>query len=146
MKWQRESGIDISEEDWSIIWQYQWKCTSSISWREFNWKNFIRYFTTPCQTAHYSDSIPLCWRKCGHQSANHYHIFWECPSIKNFWKEIHNFLQDIFLEDIPLDFKTIYLECIPQGWLKEDKSIYLSDECDVGGQQKGHHWLIPEYN
>ena len=31
-KWEEESGIDISEEEWTLIWENQWKCTSSMSW------------------------------------------------------------------------------------------------------------------
>jgi len=47
-KWEKESRIDISEEEWTLIWGYQWKCTSSMSWREFNWKN--------CKIFHYTIS------------------------------------------------------------------------------------------
>lgn len=46
-KWELEGGIDITEEEWMTIWAYQWKCSSSQSWREFGWKSLIRYFITP---------------------------------------------------------------------------------------------------
>ena len=142
-KWEKESGIDISEEEWTLIWGYQWKCTSSMSWREFNWKNCIRYFITPSQTSHYSDNVPVCWRKCGHQSANHYHIFWDCPIIKNFWKAVHNALQDIFREDIPLDFKILYLGNIPQSWLKGDRHL-INAMLVASKKTITRKWLLPE--
>ncbi len=32
------------------------------------------------------------WRHCGSQDANHFHIFWGCPNVRRFWKDIHNVL------------------------------------------------------
>ena len=48
-KWEKEGGTIVSDEDWTTIWRYQWKCTSSQKWRELGWKNLIRYFITPSQ-------------------------------------------------------------------------------------------------
>ena len=31
VKWEKESEIDISEEEWTLICENQWKCTSSIA-------------------------------------------------------------------------------------------------------------------
>ena len=42
IKWEKEGGINISEEEWTTIWRYQWRCTSSQKWREFGWKSLIR--------------------------------------------------------------------------------------------------------
>ena len=46
-KWEKESGLEISEEEWSDIWENQVKTTNSRAWREFSWKNIIRFFVTP---------------------------------------------------------------------------------------------------
>lgn len=142
-KWERETGTEISDEEWKRMWQYQWKCSSSMTWREFNWKNFIRYFITPAQKSKFSDATPDCWRQCGQQSANHHHVFWDCPKIQVYWSEIHNSLQDIFREDLPLDFKTLYLGCVPQDWLKVDK--YLMNILLVASKKAiTRKWLQPE--
>lgn len=50
-----EGGITISDEEWTTIWKFQWKCTSSQTWRQFGWKNVIEYFITPSQKHHYDE-------------------------------------------------------------------------------------------
>ncbi len=83
IKWEKEGGINISEEEWTAIW------------REFGRKSLIRYFITPSQKSHYDNTSPVCWRNCRNQSANHYHVFWDCPVMRDYWREIHNALQNI---------------------------------------------------
>ena len=46
-KWEIEGGLNLTKEEWATIWEYQWKCSSSQSWKEFGWKSMIRYFITP---------------------------------------------------------------------------------------------------
>lgn len=142
-KWEKEGGINISEEEWTTIWRYQWKCTSSQKWREFGWKSLIRYFITPSQKSHYDCNPPVCWRKCGNQNANHYHVFWDCSIIKDYWGGIHNALQDIFKCEIPLESKTIFFGYIPQEWWKGDK--YLMNILLVAGKKTlTRKWLSQE--
>lgn len=45
LKWEKESGL-ISEEDWLNMCSVQSSSTSSGLWREFCWRNLIRYFIT----------------------------------------------------------------------------------------------------
>lgn len=122
-KWEKEGGMSISEEEWTTIWRYQWKCTSSQKWREFAWKSLIRYFVTPSQKSHYDGKPPVCWRNCGNQNANQYHVFWDCAVIRDYWKAIHNALQDIFKCEMPPDDKTMLFGHIPQEWWKGDKHL-----------------------
>lgn len=37
-----------------------------------------------------------CWRTCGEQSADHLHVFWRCPALNEFWKEIFDSIDKIF--------------------------------------------------
>ncbi len=113
-KWEMEGGIDLTEEEWVTIWEYQWKCSSSQSWKEFGWKSLIRYFITPHQKSHYRDNSPACWRNCGNTNANHYHVFWNCRVIKNNWKEIHNATQEIFGSHLSLESKTLFFGLMPE--------------------------------
>ena len=132
--------MNVSEEEWTIMWRFHWKCTSSQEWREFNWKNLIRYFITPSQKSHYDGTPPICWRNCGNQHANHFHIFWDCPIIADYWKGIHNALQDIFKDVLPLEIKTMYFGNLPMAWLKKDKyllNILLVAAPQVGGLISG---------
>ena len=87
-KWEKELNIEISEEDWCSMWNTQHSSTSSKKWREFGWKNLVRFFITPLIKSRHSHSHQPCWRLCGHMDANHSHIFWMCPKIKMFWTNI----------------------------------------------------------
>ena len=106
-KWEAEGNIDISTEEWERICEHQWKMTSSPTWREFSWKNVSRYFCTPAQKRHFTNQSD-CWRLCGETLANHFHVFWSCPSVVPFWRSVHSVLEDVFGVDIPFDFKTLY--------------------------------------
>ncbi len=46
-KWGKESELQLSTEDWHHICHIQQTATSSRIWKEFCWKNIIRFFITP---------------------------------------------------------------------------------------------------
>lgn len=118
-----KGDIIISKEEWTEMWKLFWKCTHSQKWKEYAWKTIIRYFITPCQKAHFDGASPECWRKCGNQRANHFHILWHCPVIRQYWTDIHNALQDIFKCILPFTFKSVYCCIIPTDWTKNDKCL-----------------------
>lgn len=119
MKWEKERGIIISGEEWTAIWRYQWKCTSSQNWRGFSWKSLIQYFITPSQKSHYGGNFPVCWRKCGNLKADYYHVLWDCPVIKHFWRELHDALHAY----VPLESETMFFGLVPEDWRKKDKYL-----------------------
>ena len=100
-KWERESGIKISDEAWDSVQSFQWSTSSSMSWREHCWKNIIRYFRTPYQERYKGAHMP-CWSQCGPTVANHFHIFWECPKVNTFWRGIQASLSKVFNTQIAL--------------------------------------------
>ena len=71
----------------------------------------MRYFITPKMKCKWTNEVKRgqCWRKCGEQMADHFHIFWNCPAIQPYWQEITQALQSIFGNDIDCSFVTIYL-------------------------------------
>lgn len=107
-RWEAEGGLTVSQEDWDRICRQQWSVTSSPSWREFSWKNVTRFFRTPAQMTNYSNQT-ACWRSCGNTSANHFHVFWNCPSVTPFWREIIGVLEAVFKRRMFLNFKVMYL-------------------------------------
>lgn len=46
-RWEKEANIEISEDDWLNICRTQSTTSSSGLWREFTWKNTLRFFITP---------------------------------------------------------------------------------------------------
>ena len=46
VKWEEELHIQISDEDWHDMWRTHHSSASLRTWREFSWKNLIRFFIT----------------------------------------------------------------------------------------------------
>lgn len=107
----------MTNDEWFNICKTQSVTTSSDLWREFAWKNIVRFFITPkikkSQTQNPEHS--QCWRKCGNMSAGHFHIFWECPAIATFWKDVMKEINLITGLKLTFNFKTIYLGNLPSG-------------------------------
>jgi len=122
-RWETEGNLIISTEEWERICEHQWKMTSSPTWREFSWKNVSRFFCTPAQKRHYTHQSD-CWRLCGETLANHFHVFWSCPSVAPFWRNVHGVLEAVFGVDIPFDFKTMYLSDLEElNFVKQDQYL-----------------------
>lgn len=111
LKWEKESQTVITEEDWLNICSVQSTSTSSGLWRDFCWRNLVRYFITPKlkYVQRGETARGLCWRNCGEQLADHFHIFWSCPAIQPYWQKITQVIQNIFGGEINSSFSTIYL-------------------------------------
>ena len=56
---------------------------------------------------------------------------------------VHNALQDIFRENIPLDFKILYLGKIPKSWLKGDRQL-INAMLVASKKTITRKWLLPE--
>ena len=90
-----------------------------MDWREHCWKNVIRYFKTPYQEK-YKNTNSNCWRKCGSSEANHFHVFWGCPKLNQYWSGIHNTLNTVFKCQFPLNFENLYLGRVVCVTLRRD--------------------------
>uniref|UniRef100_A0A3B5R1I6 Reverse transcriptase domain-containing protein n=1 Tax=Xiphophorus maculatus TaxID=8083 RepID=A0A3B5R1I6_XIPMA len=123
VKWEKEASLTISEDDWGHICKIPWTTTRSKVWREFCWKNIIRFFITPKQKRYQGRGF-TCWR-CGRDDANHFHIFWDCQTIQQYWSQIHNHLQNIFTANFPLTFECIFLCNIPVDKLNHNDQKLL---------------------
>lgn len=143
-KWETESGTTFTDEEWTNIWEFQWKSTSSLNWKENCWKNIIRYFKTPALTAKYTNKSPKCWRNCGCNKANHYHIFWECMYIQEYWKEIQEALEYIFEKDIPLESKLLYFGCVDPDMVTADNKYLMRALMAASKKAITRKWLQQE--
>lgn len=77
--WEREGVLVKSEEEWEDICKLQWKTTNSHSWREFGWKNLMRFFITPVQKRHLGSGR------------------------LSYWHDIHDCLEHIFRMTVQFD-------------------------------------------
>lgn len=125
LKWDKESQSVITEEQWLNICSVQLTSTSSGLWRDFCWRNLTRYFITPkLKFAQTGDLVRgLCWRNCGEQLADHYHILWSCPAIQPYWQVIIRVIQTIIGNAINSSFSTIYLGNISPHFPGRDKYL-----------------------
>lgn len=55
LEFMNEAGMRLREEAWGKICKFQSSSTNSSDWREFCWKNTVRYFKTP-QQGKYKDA------------------------------------------------------------------------------------------
>ena len=124
-RWEKEVGINLSEEEWLNICKTITTTSCSDLWREFTWKNTLRFFITPKIRAQQTKT-PVrgsCWRKCGQTTAGHFHIFWECPNIAPYWKEVLSNIQLIIGLQFEETFSVFYLGNLPTGLRKEDRYL-----------------------
>ena len=145
-KWENEGNIMISPEEWASCCEFQWKCTNSHTWREFGWKCLIRFYRTPKQKIHFAKGNSKCWRLCGHEEANHWHIFWDCPTIEQFWTEIYRTLENVLKVRIPFQFSVLILG---NTGCHLNENTYLNKYLlgvliSAGKKALTRHWLQPD--
>lgn len=110
-KWESEFKIKITDEEWLNMWKTHENHTSTSSriWREFSWKNLIRFFISPkVKSKQLNKNIP-CWRDCGVMNVDHSQIFWKCDKIRRFWKMLYNALLNILGHKSPMSCTVLYL-------------------------------------
>lgn len=108
-RWVKESKMPLTEEDWFNICDVQRTTTSSRMWKEFCWKNMIRFFITPKTKSKITTTQQTCWRRCGEQNAGHTHVFWECTKMRNYWNDVWVELKTILGYELPKSCEILYL-------------------------------------
>lgn len=105
----------MTEEEWLNICQINSSTTSSGQWREFAWKNIIRFFTTPKKTFLQNGRIEsgYCWRHCNNVMADHCHNFCCCPMIQPYWLGVFKEIKSIIGFETEYNLKTLYLCNLP---------------------------------
>ena len=68
-KWEVEMDIQITEREWQTALETQHTSTNSRGWKEFGWKNLIRFFITPHIKCKLTNHNIECWRECGTSGA-----------------------------------------------------------------------------
>lgn len=125
-KWELESNTIIEDELWDKLCNSSHKGISSQQWKEFDWKFKIRFFRTPLAVSNFvkDSSAALCWRQCG-KIGDHTHIFWDCPVIFEYWKDIKNEIEKIMKREIPSSMLLYLLGVIPVDLFTADQRYIL---------------------
>ncbi len=120
-KWEKELGTVTTSEDWTNIINTQITTIASQLWRDFSWKNCIRFFITPMQKSRQTRLQLTCRRGCGHSMADHMHIFWSCPTLKSFWEEVRNIISEVLQYKFNFTCLSFYLLLtITRRWLNTE--------------------------
>lgn len=62
--------------------------------KEINYKLLTKYYVPSKSRKIHLDLSPLRWRSCGGQGT-HAHIWWGCPLIQPYWKEVLSLIKMI---------------------------------------------------
>lgn len=103
----KKLDIEITKDMWLKAWEIQSSSTNSWSWRAFCWKNLINFFTNQKWKKQTAAQL-CCWRKCGEIMADHAHVFWSCPPIQSFWKEVATIISRTLGFTICTTFTSLY--------------------------------------
>ena len=124
-KWEKDANITLEEDDWLNICSVMSSTSSSGLWREYAWKNIIRFFITPRRkyVQNGSPESGVCWRLCNNTMADHFHIFWDCPAIQSYWREVVSEINTVMGFETELNFTNIYLGNISSELCTADKYL-----------------------
>jgi len=142
-KWEGELGEEIPDETWYDMWKTHQITTQSLKWREFSWKNLIRYFVTPKIKSKQINALQPCWRLCNHMDPDHTHIFWNCTKVQPFWGNVHSVLCAVLGYVVPKSCLVLYL-----GHL--EGAVHVGDQYLVrillvaGKKTITKNWLKPD--
>uniref|UniRef100_A0A1A8PUF6 Reverse transcriptase domain-containing protein n=2 Tax=Nothobranchius rachovii TaxID=451742 RepID=A0A1A8PUF6_9TELE len=123
-RWEKELGVEITEGEWVSMCMTQQTSTNSKRWRTFGWKSLVRFFITPQIISKQQGAMGLCWRKCGHQKADHSHLFWLCPKLQQMRDSILQICGRILGRDVPIDPKIVLLGLVTNEGT-EARDLYL---------------------
>ena len=122
-KWEKELSEDIPDDMWFNMWKIHQTTTQSHGWREFTWKNQIRFFITPKISSRQMNTQQSCWRLCNSVDPNHTHVFWSCSKIQPYWDHIHAVLCEVLGYKIPRTCLVLYLGHIEGSVHKGDQYL-----------------------
>ena len=139
-RWEKELDIEITEDTWTNAWITQSSTTNSLVWRDFCWKNLIRFFITPKQKSKQTNTQLRCWRDCRETGVDHAHVFWLCPLIQNFWMEVAATIAEVLGFNVETTFTSLYLGCLPEELCKDDEYL-LKILLAAGKKAITKYWL-----
>lgn len=102
-KWEKELERKLTEPEVWLILRRASATSVNCKILELNFKCLARMYLTPdCTHKYQNDTSQYCWRGCK-ELGSMAHIWWFCPEIMIFWREVKGFIKDITSIDIPDD-------------------------------------------
>lgn len=112
--WDKELSSGLSDTDWERVWENVHKGSVNVSAQENRFKLCARWYRTPDKLHRIFPAVPPeCWR-CGTATVSLLHIWWDCPRLQPFWKEIH---------DRYVNITTLHVDFTPAQFLLHHTSL-----------------------
>lgn len=94
-KWEQELSISLTEKEWETIHTLIHKGTLNVQVQENAYKILTRWYRTPLKLHHFNPTLPMhCWR-CKTDTGSLIHVWWTCPKLQPFWREVHRIIQQV---------------------------------------------------
>lgn len=128
-EWERDLDKTFNTPQRRHILRFTYKSSICTKTQETNFKILTRWYRTPANLKKiFPDTSDQCWR-CQGEKGTILHIFWSCPKLEHFWKEVHRILQKFTECEIPDNpaFFLLHASSIPGKIYKKSIICHLLD-------------------
>lgn len=92
-KWEIDLGRTFSEDQKTNMIQSIFKTATCTKLQETNYKIISQWYRTPeILQKCFLNTSSECWR-CQREQGTLLHVFWSCPRVEKFWKEVREIIQ-----------------------------------------------------
>lgn len=122
-KWERDLNVTFTEDQKNRILFFAHKSSLCSKYQEITYKILTRWYRTPSVLASiFPDHSPLCWR-CNTQTGTLLHIFWECPVLTPFWRQVLEIIYKLTYVSLQDNPAAIFLNLTPVSSKRYRKSL-----------------------
>lgn len=99
-KWEKELGTQMNDSEIGKIMRMAHTTSIDYNTIEMSYKCLTRWYITPGMAHNYQWKVSqLCWRGCK-ELGTMSHIWWTCPKIKKYWREVLQIIKNITIIEI----------------------------------------------
>ena len=121
--WERDLGITFTEIQKKKILLFAHKASMATKYQEGGYKILTRWYRTPAVLNRmYPQVANQCWR-CQNAEGTIFHIFWECPKLKEFWTMVSETVLEVTEVDLGDNPSAFLLHDIPLSNEKYKNSL-----------------------
>lgn len=148
--WETDLYIALSN-DWESVWEHTHKGSVNVSAQENRFKIYSSWYRTPDKLHKIFPSVPsMCWR-CMSNSGTLLHVWWDCPVLQPFWKEIHSLISQIttYTPDFTPAQYLLHHTSLPKSTYCKSLTLHLINAAQKGDLNASSHvvsmWIPNAY-
>lgn len=93
--WEADLHLTLTDDDWDSIYTFAHKGSLNVAIQENGYKIITKLYRMPARLHKFSPSVSnVCWR-CKGAIGSMIHIWWECPALQPFWREVHSIISRV---------------------------------------------------